>query len=333
MDEVDLQVDAKEFFVVVGPPGCGKSTLLRLIAGLEVPTSGHVSVGGRRMDGRTASSRGIGVVFPGNALFEHMTVAENVGFGLEARGVGRAEIRRRVGELLSLFRLDALSDREPQLLGAGQKYRVALARALAPRPPVLLLDDPFRGLDPDAGRQARRHALRWQRDLGIATLLFTRDQGEALELGDRVAVMNRGRFAQIDTPQGIYERPATEFVERFIGRASLSATTPSMAGPVAEQPQLAIGVDRSSAAPVGPRDPFEKEPFPDTALAFLGRIVKLEVRLTGGRLGRIAGPEQVAGTGPLDYNGDNARPEHSDSLPLPVYVDSSNGSSPSNAGP
>ena len=205
VDDVTLEVGEHEFLAMVGPSGCGKSTLLRLIAGLEEPTAGEIYVSGQRVDGIPPSSRNIGFMFQGYALFKHMTVADNIAFGLKIKKVPKRERQKRIEELVSLMGLEGLEDRKPDQLSGGQQQRVALARALAPRPRILLLDEPFGAVDAKVRQKLRADTKRWQRELKIPTILVTHDQREALELGDRVAVMNEGRFEQIDTPHNVYE--------------------------------------------------------------------------------------------------------------------------------
>jgi sulfate transport system ATP-binding protein len=209
---------------LLGPSGSGKTTLLRIIAGLEEANKGEVYFGDENASSMPVQDRRVGFVFQNYALFKHMTVAENIGFGLTVRSratrPSKTEIRRRVLELLDLVQLSGLDKRRPAQLSGGQRQRVALARALAVEPRVLLLDEPFGALD----AQVRRDLRRWLRELhdrtGHTTIFVTHDQDEALELADRVAVLNKGRIEQIGTPDDIYDRPATAFVHDFIGEAS-----------------------------------------------------------------------------------------------------------------
>ena len=218
---IDLEAAEGEFLALLGPSGSGKTTLLRVIAGLEQAEAGRVLIGGADMAGVPARERGVGFVFQHYALFRHMTVAENISFGLRVRpyGVrpGRAVIRRRVADLLSLVQMPELGERYPDQLSGGQRQRVALARALAIEPRVLLLDEPFGALDPAVRRDLRR----WLRDLhdrtGLTTVMVTHDRAEALEVADRVAILRVGLLEQMDTPARIWAAPATPFVYRFIG--------------------------------------------------------------------------------------------------------------------
>jgi thiamine transport system ATP-binding protein len=218
LDGVDVDVADGEFFTLVGPSGCGKTTTLRAIAGFEEPSTGSIRFGDRDMTGVPPEQRDVGVVFQSYALFPHMSVAENVGYGLRFRdppaGVSK---RERVAELLDLVDLPDAGDREPESLSGGQQQRVALARALAAEPDVLLLDEPMSALDARLREDLRRQVKRIQSQVGTTTVYVTHDQAEALAVSDRVAVMHDGRIEQVGTPREVYRRPATEFVARFVG--------------------------------------------------------------------------------------------------------------------
>ncbi|MGF1624871.1 MAG: sulfate/molybdate ABC transporter ATP-binding protein [Alphaproteobacteria bacterium] len=228
---VSLQVRSGELIALLGPSGSGKTTLLRLIAGLEFPTEGRIYFGDEEASHKTVQERNVGFVFQHYALFRHMSVAGNIGFGLRvrpaARRPSRQEIRRRASELLDLVQLSGLEDRFPHQLSGGQRQRVALARALAIEPRVLLLDEPFGALD----AKVRRELRRWLRELhdktGHTTVFVTHDQEEALELADRVVVMSQGRIEQIGTADDIYDAPASPFVYSFIGESTVLPVTVS----------------------------------------------------------------------------------------------------------
>jgi putative spermidine/putrescine transport system ATP-binding protein len=217
LDGLDLALRPGELLALLGPSGCGKTTALRLLAGFDTPTSGQVLIGGRDVTGVPASKRDTGMVFQAYSLFPTMTAAENVAFGLRMRRVGAAERSRRAAELLEVVGLGERGGSYPHEMSGGQQQRVALARALAVSPSVLLLDEPLSALDARVRVQLRDEIRRVQLTEGITTLFVTHDQAEALAVADRVAVLNKGRLEQVDTPQEVYTRPATEFVAEFVG--------------------------------------------------------------------------------------------------------------------
>jgi putative spermidine/putrescine transport system ATP-binding protein len=222
---LDFNLDAErgEFVSFLGPSGCGKTTTLRMIAGFELPTAGTITVDGADITHRPPNQRNVGMVFQSYALFPNMTVAGNIGFGLKVRKRPKADIDRRVGELLELIHLEGRGDRYPYQLSGGQQQRVALARALAIEPQVLLLDEPLSALDAKIRIVLRKEIRAIQRQLGITTVYVTHDQEEALSLSDRVVVMSDGRIEQIGTPFEIYNFPATSFVASFVGTLNLVA--------------------------------------------------------------------------------------------------------------
>jgi sulfate transport system ATP-binding protein len=224
LNDVSLDIRSGELVALLGPSGSGKTTLLRLIAGLEMPTAGHIYFGNEEASHKTVQQRNVGFVFQAYALFRNMTVLENVSFGLKVRPRAtrppRAEIRKRALDLLELVQLKGLDQRYPQQLSGGQRQRVALARALAIEPGVLLLDEPFGALD----AQVRKELRKWLREIhektGHTTVFVTHDQEEALELADRLVVMSQGKIEQVGTPDDVYDRPANPFVFNFIGESS-----------------------------------------------------------------------------------------------------------------
>lgn len=221
VDHIDLDVRPGEFLTLLGPSGCGKTTTLNMIAGFIQPDAGAISLAGRAVDGLPPFRRDIGLVFQDYALFPHMTVAENVAFGLRMRRVSRIEIAQRVLEALDLVKLTGLGDRTPLAMSGGQRQRVALARALVIRPAVLLLDEPLSNLDLKLRETMRLEITEVQRRTGVTTILVTHDQGEALVMSDRIALMNQGRIEQIAAAREIYEHPATRFVAEFIGNMNM----------------------------------------------------------------------------------------------------------------
>ncbi len=221
LDDVSLMVRRGELMTLLGPSGCGKTTLLNLVAGFLIPDSGEIAIAGRRMTDVPAYRREIGIMFQNYALFPHMTVAANVGYGLRMRRIAKAEIAQRVGEALALVKLAGLEDRKPRQLSGGQQQRVALARALVIRPQVLLLDEPFSALDRNLRASMQVELKEIQRKLGVTTIFVTHDQSEALSLSDRIAVIADGRIRQLDTPDEIYRHPLDRFVASFIGDANV----------------------------------------------------------------------------------------------------------------
>lgn len=226
VDSIDLDIEHGEFFALLGPSGCGKTTTLRMIAGLELPSSGSIEVFGTDVAHQPANRRPVNTVFQDYALFPHLDVAANVGFGLKMQKIPKAEVRLRVGEALEMVRLAGHGSRRPSQISGGQRQRVALARAIVNRPKVLLLDEPLGALDLQLRREMQLELKTLQRELGIAFVFVTHDQEEALSMSDRVGIMNGGRLLQTDTPQGVYERPADRFVAGFVGQTNLlDATT------------------------------------------------------------------------------------------------------------
>jgi sulfate transport system ATP-binding protein len=223
-DDLSLRIATGERVALLGPSGCGKTTLLRMIAGLERPDSGQVLLHGEDATHRDVRERGIGFVFQHYALFGHLSVFENIAFGLRvqprARRLAEPQIRARVAELLAQVELDRFAQHRPQQLSGGQRQRVALARALATRPRVLLLDEPFGALDARVRKELRRWLRQLHEALPVTSVLVTHDQEEALELADRVVVLNQGRIEQVGTPEEVYDQPASPVVLRFLGEAN-----------------------------------------------------------------------------------------------------------------
>lgn len=221
VDRVTLAIEPGEVVALLGPSGCGKTTLLRVIAGFVRQATGRVRVNGVAIDHLPANQRNVGIVFQNYALFPHMTVIENVAYGLRARGVRGPDVDARVSRFLDIVQLGAYRERLPRQLSGGQQQRVALARALAVEPSILLLDEPFAALDRNLRLDMQIEVKRLQRSLGLTTILVTHDQDEAMSVADRIAVMNKGRVEQFDSPVAIYDRPQTLFVNGFIGSTNL----------------------------------------------------------------------------------------------------------------
>jgi spermidine/putrescine transport system ATP-binding protein len=234
VDAVDLLIGAGEFFSLLGPSGCGKTTTLRMIAGLEFPTEGSLQIHGVEMGLRPPNKRPVNTVFQSYALFPHMDVETNIGFGLQMRKVPKDERRRLVGEAIDLVRLGGLARRKPAQLSGGQQQRVALARALVNEPKVLLLDEPLGALDLKLRQDMQNELKSLQREVGITFVYVTHDQEEALTMSDRIAVMRDGHVLQVAGPEALYERPATRFVADFIGRSNI------LPGTVASDAEVAL---------------------------------------------------------------------------------------------
>ena len=276
---VDVAIAEGEFFTMLGPSGCGKTTMMRMIAGFDEPTAGQVRLHGQNVVGVPPNKRDVNMVFQSYALFPRMNVFENVAFGLRRRGLPKADITRRVGEMLEIVDLAGREKRRPRELSGGQQQRVAVARALVNRPRALLLDEPLAALDLKLRQAMQVELKRIQREVGVTFVFVTHDQNEALTMSDRIAVMNDGLVEQSGSPREIYERPATKFVAGFIGTSNLlSGTITEIAGPNAV---ISCGADEHIIVPVN-----------GTAEAVAGGELELTVR-----------PEKIgicAGTPPGD---------------------------------
>ena len=221
VERVDLDIPTNAFFALLGPSGCGKTTLLRMIAGFEQPTEGQILIDGQDMSRVPPNRRPVNMVFQSYAVFPHMTVEENVAYGLKVSGTPEAEIGPRVAEALAMVRLDGFAARKPDQLSGGQRQRVALARALVKRPKVLLLDEPLSALDKKLREEMQLELVRLQHEVGITFIVVTHDQDEALSMADRIAVMSKGRIMQLAAPRELYEQPNCRFVAGFIGAMNL----------------------------------------------------------------------------------------------------------------
>jgi putative spermidine/putrescine transport system ATP-binding protein len=217
VEDFNLDVGRGEFVSFLGPSGCGKTTVLRMVAGFETPSAGTIAIGGKDVTGLKPNQRNIGMVFQAYALFPNLTVAQNIAFGLKVAGMPRAEADQRVAEMLDIIKLPEFGDRYPYQLSGGQQQRVALARALAPKPKLLLLDEPLSALDAKVRVSLREEIRSIQKKLGITTIFVTHDQEEALSISDRIVVMYGGKAEQAGTPFEIYNRPSTKFVANFVG--------------------------------------------------------------------------------------------------------------------
>ncbi|MBB3973172.1 ABC transporter ATP-binding protein [Hansschlegelia beijingensis] len=221
VDDVSLDIHEREFFALLGPSGCGKTTLMRMLAGFEAPTSGRITLAGKDLAGVPPYRRPVNMMFQSYALFPHMTVAQNIAFGLKQDGMPKPEMEARVTEMLRLVKLEPFASRKPHQLSGGQRQRVALARSLAKKPKVLLLDEPLGALDKKLREETQFELMDLQQDLGLTFLIVTHDQEEAMTVADRIAVMNHGKLVQVATPGEIYEQPNCRYVADFIGDINL----------------------------------------------------------------------------------------------------------------
>jgi sulfate/thiosulfate transport system ATP-binding protein len=292
VDDVSFTVRDGELVALLGPSGGGKTTVLRMIAGLEVQTSGDVLIRGERVNGIPVQKRNIGFVFQSYALFKTMSVHDNIAFGLKIRKWSREDIDKRVGELIGLFGLEGLGRRLPHQLSGGQRQRVAIARALAPKPDVLLLDEPFGAVDAKIRQELREWLVRLHEELHVTTVFVTHDQEEAMEVSNRIVIFSRGRLEQIGTPREVYEEPRNEFVARFIG--VMNVLELKVSGGVARLNELtfpAHGVADGQTLRIGFR-PYAVQisrvatEYPYTAVVrhvfFLGVLLRLELETASG---------------------------------------------------
>jgi putative spermidine/putrescine transport system ATP-binding protein len=297
---VDLSVAPGELVALLGPSGCGKTTTLRMVAGFVEPSAGRILMAGTEITRMPPHRRNAGMVFQSYALFPHLSVADNIAFGLRRRGVGRGEIAERVAKMVALLQLDGLEQRLPKQLSGGQQQRVAVGRALVINPAVLLLDEPFSNLDALLRDSTRMEMRRLQTTLGLTTLFVTHDQAEAMAISDRIAVMHHGRIEQIGTPRDIYDRPATRFVAGFIGRANLF-DAPEEAGlrlAPAETSPAACWLLRPESVTLDTAPAEGPNAVAGTVevVSFLGTGTHLSLRLPSGRILLAEGPPGWADT-------------------------------------
>ena len=257
LEQISFAVAGGELVSLLGPSGCGKTTLLRIIGGFIEQSAGRILIDGQPVDHLPPNRRTVGIVLQNYALFPHMTVAKNIAYGLEARGMPRAEIQARVAEMLALVRLGHLSERTPRELSGGQQQRVALSRALAVLPSILLLDEPFAALDKNLRLDMQIEVKRIQRLSGTTTILVTHDQEEALSLSDRIAVLNQGRLEQLATPTEVYDRPTSLFVNTFVGTANVLPGVLAASGDEGTTVALDDGPPIATARPTQPIAPGE----------------------------------------------------------------------------
>ena len=283
IDDVSFTIEQGEFFVMLGPSGCGKTTLLRSIAGLETLDDGQILLGSRRIDQLAPHARPVNTVFQSYALFPHLTIAENIAFGLEMDRMPKAQVKERVREMLDLVKLSEMANRKPAQLSGGQQQRVALARALAKQPEVLLLDEPLAALDLKLRRGMQSELKRLQRTTGITFVFVTHDQEEALSMGDRIAVFNSGRPEQIGTPEEIYEKPVSRFVADFIGETNFFTAPAERLGGAADEIRVQLPGGEPVILP-------KSVPTPDGTVTFTVRPERINFGGHGPRFasGRVA---------------------------------------------
>jgi iron(III) transport system ATP-binding protein len=324
VNAVDMRIEDGEFFTLLGPSGCGKSTILRMIAGLETPDKGRILFEARDVTNDPPNKRGIGMVFQNYALFPHLSVAQNVAFGLEVRKEPSAEVKRRTALALEQVQLDSLGAARVDQLSGGQQQRVALARALVIQPKLLLLDEPLSNLDAKLRGETRAMLRAVHNATAVTTIYVTHDQEEALGMSDRIAVLNSGRVHQVDTPREIYERPATKFVADFIGRNNVieavveTATDASVVGRFANGSTLSVlpsqraaGVDLQSGTRIGVCIRAETLRFSDGGGFCAGTLS--DVEYSGAGYLCVARTDlgdlklEVPGSAPLPARGDSVR--------------------------
>ncbi len=308
VDSVSLDIYQGELFSILGSSGCGKTTLLRILAGLEVPTNGHISIDGVDMTNVPAYERPVNMMFQSYALFPHMTVEQNVAYGLKKEKVPAPELKDRVRQILELVKLSSFTARKPDQLSGGQQQRVALARALVKRPKVLLLDEPLAALDKKLREHTQFELVNIQDRLGVTFVVVTHDQEEAMTLSTRIAVMNEGRFVQVGTPGEIYEHPETRFTADFIGKINMfDGVVNTIVGnaveihckelndPISVPCDLSLTVDASVAVAVRPEKIFISKEPPESAdrisikgivldLGYFGNLSLYRVRLSSGKI-------------------------------------------------
>ncbi|MFM9276726.1 ABC transporter ATP-binding protein [Paenibacillus jiagnxiensis] len=304
LEQVQLTIEEGEFFSLLGPSGCGKTTLLNMIAGFLDPTTGRILIGDQDVTGLPPYRRGLGIVFQDYALFPHLTVFENVAYGLQIRKQSKQQIKRRVEETLALVQLSSMADRRPHQLSGGQRQRVAIARALAIEPAVLLLDEPLSNLDAKLRKDMQTELRSIQRRAGVTTVMVTHDQEEALSLSDRIGILGQGRLQQVGSPLEVYRQPANRFVADFIGQVNLFRTSaePDAVGGTGRQRYMTEDYETSAGVPLVLETASSAAGGTGT---FMLRPERVRITMTAGAEGQ---PNRTPGTiRTISYAGDHVR--------------------------
>ena len=272
VDNLSLAIYEREFFALLGGSGSGKSTLLRMLAGFDEPTSGRILLDGQDLRGIPPYRRPLNMMFQSYALFPHMTVAQNIGFGLKQEGVAKAEIDRRVAEMLKLVKLEQFAQRKPHQLSGGQRQRVALARSVAKRPKVLLLDEPLGALDKKLREETQFELMDLQQSLGLTFIVVTHDQEEAMTMADRIAILDKGQLMQVATPAEVYEAPVSRFVANFVGNVNM------LEGKVAERVEKTARITGASGAQINVENAGEAKAGDEVTFAIRPEKIKVSSR-------------------------------------------------------
>ncbi|MCR5858429.1 ABC transporter ATP-binding protein [Mesorhizobium sp. J428] len=283
VNNLSLAIYEREFFALLGGSGSGKSTLLRMLAGFDEPTSGRILLDGQDLRGIPPYKRPLNMMFQSYALFPHMTVAQNIGFGLKQEGVAKAEIDKRVAEMLKLVKLEQFAQRKPHQLSGGQRQRVALARSVAKRPKVLLLDEPLGALDKKLREETQFELMDLQQNLGLTFIIVTHDQEEAMTMADRIAILDKGQLMQVATPAEVYEAPVSRFVANFVGNVNM------LEGKVAERAEKTARITGASGAQITVENAGEAKAGDEVAFAIRPEKIKVSSRRPEGAANAMEG--------------------------------------------
>ncbi|SMH39560.1 ABC transporter ATP-binding protein [Mesorhizobium australicum] len=283
VNNLSLSIYEREFFALLGGSGSGKSTLLRMLAGFDEPTSGRILLDGQDLRGIPPYKRPLNMMFQSYALFPHMTVAQNIGFGLKQEGVAKAEIEKRVADMLKLVKLEQFAQRKPHQLSGGQRQRVALARSVAKRPKVLLLDEPLGALDKKLREETQFELMDLQQNLGLTFIVVTHDQEEAMTMADRIAILDKGQLMQVATPAEVYEAPVSRFVANFVGNVNM------LEGKVAERVEKTARITGASGAQINVENAGEAKAGDEVTFAIRPEKIKVSSRRPEGAANAMEG--------------------------------------------